>query len=120
MWVLFVLIGSAMAALGNISLKYGLTQVNTMLPHLSPNLQTIYHLASNLYIWLGLASFGMGFLCWLTGLSQVKLSNAYPVFVGAEYCLVMILSWLVLGELFTPLKIAAIVLIFVGIILIVW
>ena len=119
-WLLFVLMGATMAALANISLKHGLTQINTVLPQISPNLQSIYHLASNLYIWLALIGFGTGFLFWLVGLSQAKLSNAYPIFVGVEYSLVMILSWLILTEAFIPLKIAGIVLILIGIIIIAW
>ena len=49
---------------------------------------------------------------------NLKLGHAYPVFVGLEYCLVMFLSWLVLGDTFASLKVAGIVLILIGIVLI--
>ena len=114
-WILFVLMGATMAALANISLKHGLTQINATLPQLSLNLQSIYHLASNLYIWLAVMGFGTGFFLWSVGLSRAKLSNAYPIFVGVEYSLVMIVSWLILTEAFAPVKIAGVVLIFIGI-----
>ena len=117
-WLLFVLIGAAVAALANISLKHGLTQINAVLPRLSLDLQSIYHLVSNLYIWLGLCGLGIGFFFWLLGLSQTKLNSGYPIFVGTEYCLVMLLSWLILSESFSLAKIAAIVLILIGIIII--
>ncbi len=119
-WILFVLIGATMAALANVSLKHGLTQISTVLPQISLNVQSIYHLGSNLYIWLGLTCFGIGFFFWLVGLSRAGLSNAYPIFVGVEYSLIMILSWLILTEVFMPIKIAGIALILIGIIIIAW
>ena len=119
-WILFVLVGATMAALANMSLKHGLTQINAVLPQLSINIQSIQHLASNLFIWLGLMCFGVGFFFWLVGLSRAGLSSAYPVFVGVEYSLVMILSWLVLNEAFIPFKIAGIVLVLIGILIIAW
>ena len=117
-WILFVLMGATIAAFANISLKHGLSQINTTLPQLSLNLQSIYHLATNLYIWLAVVGFGTGFFLWSVGLSRAELSSAYPIFIGVEYSLVMILSWLILTEAFVPLKIAGIALVLIGIIII--
>jgi multidrug transporter EmrE-like cation transporter len=117
-WILFVLIGATLVALSMISLKHGLTQINAIFPQLSINLQSIYHLATNLYIWLALVGFGTGFFLWSVGLSRTELSSAYPIFIGVEYSLVMILSWLILTEAFVPLKIAGIALVLIGIIII--
>ncbi len=119
-WIVFVLMGAAMAALANISLKHGLTQISAVLPQLSLDIQSGYQLVSNLYIWLGLIGFGTGFIFWLVGLSRAGLSSAYPVFIGVEYSLVMILSWLILTEVFVPLKIAGIVVVLIGILIIAW
>lgn len=116
-WVVLVLIGAVLAALSNISLKHGLTQINALLPRIPFTFQRIPYLAGNLYIWLGLIGLGAAFLFWMMGLSRVKLNNAYPVFVGVEYSLVMFLSWLILGETLVFLKIAGAVLIFLGIIM---
>lgn len=119
MWILLVSVAATLVALANISLKHGLTQVTTSLPQASLNFHSIPYLASNLYIWLGILGLVSGFACWLTGLSRIQLSNAYPVFVGVEYTLVILLSWLILSEAFAPIKIAGIVIVFIGIMVIV-
>lgn len=118
MWLLLVSVGSILAALSNISLKYGLAQVNALLPEDPSVLQRIPYLVSNLYLWLGLVGLGTAFFFWIAGLSQVKLSHAYPIFVGLEYSLVMVLSWLILGEALVSIKLAGIGLVFLGIIII--
>jgi multidrug transporter EmrE-like cation transporter len=117
-WIFLVSAGAILAALSNISLKHGLTQVSVLVPEVYNVFQRIPYLATNLFIWLGVVGLGAAFLCWLTGLSQVKLNIAYPVLVGLEYSLVMVLSWLVLGEAFVSFKLAGIMLVLIGIVII--
>jgi multidrug transporter EmrE-like cation transporter len=117
-WLLVVAAGSVLGALSNISIKHGLIQVDALVPATSSLWQKIPYFAGNLFIWLGLVGLGTAFLLWITALSNLKLGHAYPVFVGIEYCLVMFLSWLVLGDTFASTKIAGIVLILIGVILI--
>ena len=118
MWIFFISAGAILVALSQILLKYGLTQINALVPEVSSILQRIPYWATNLYIWLGIVGFGIAFLCWLAGLSHVKLNIAYPILVGLEYSLVMLLSWLILGEAFVSLKIAGAVFVLIGIIII--
>jgi hypothetical protein len=42
-------------------------------------------LGKHLSIWLALFDLEINDLGWVAGLSQAKLSNSYPVFVGVEY-----------------------------------
>lgn len=116
-WIFLVSAGAIMAALSQISLKHGLTQINALVPEVSSIFQRIPYWATNLYIWLGIVGFGVAFFCWLAGLSHVKLNVAYPILVGLEYSLVMLLSWLILGEAFVSLKLAGAVLVLVGILI---
>ncbi len=102
-WIFLVSAG-IIAALSQVSLKHGLTQVNALVPEAYSVLQRIPYWAGNLYIWLGLVGLGTAFLCWLAGLSHVRLNIAYPVLVGLEYSLIMFLSWLILSEVFAPSK----------------
>jgi len=118
-WILLVSTAAVLVAFANVSLKYGLSQVNTLLSQASLTYQSIPYLASNLYIWLGMLGLVSGFVCWLAGMSHIQLSNAYPVFIGVEYILVMLFSWLILSEAFAPVKIAGIALVFIGIMVIV-
>jgi multidrug transporter EmrE-like cation transporter len=117
-WLVLVAAGSIMGALSNISIKHGLLQVDAMVPATATLWQKIPYFAGNLFIWLGLAGLGCAFLLWILALSNLKLGYAYPLFIGLEYCLVMLMSWLILGDTFASLKIAGIVLILIGIVLI--
>ena len=115
---LFLVSAGILVALSQISLKHGLTQVNVLIPEVYSVFQRMPYWATNLYIWLGIIGFGIAFLFWLAGLSHVKLNIAYPILVGLEYSVVMLLSWLILGEAFVSFKIAGIVLVLIGIIII--
>ena len=113
-WIFLVSAG-LLAAISNISLKHGLTQVNFLIPETLAAWQRIPYWAGNLYIWLGLMGLGTAAFCYLAGLSHTKLNIAYPILVGLEYSVVMLLSWLILGEAFVSFKIAGIVLVLLGI-----
>ncbi len=117
-WLLVVAAGSIFGALSNISIKHGLLQVDAILPAASSFGQKIPYFAGNIFIWLGLAGLATAFLLWITALSHLKLGYAYPVFVGLEYCLVMFMSWLILGDSFGSVRIAGVVLVLLGIVLI--
>jgi len=118
-WIFLVLAG-ILASLSHISLKYGLTKINILVPELYSSFQKIPYWAGNLYIWLGILCLGISLLFWLIGLSDIKLNIAYPVLVGLEYSLIMFLSWRILGEIFIPFKIVGIAFILAGIIIISW
>jgi multidrug transporter EmrE-like cation transporter len=117
-WMLLVIAGSIFGALSNLSIKHGMMQVDTLIPATASLWQKVPYFAGNIFIWLGLAGLATAFLLWITALSNLKLGYAYPIFVGLEYCLVMLLSWLVLGDSFASLKIAGVVLILIGVVLI--
>ena len=118
-WIFLVSAG-ILASLSHLSLKHGLTQVNVLVPEFYSMFQRIPYWAGNLYIWLGLLGLGLSFLFWLTGLSHIKLNIAYPVLVGLEYSLIMLLSWMILSEAFIPIKLAGVALVFAGVIIITW
>jgi multidrug transporter EmrE-like cation transporter len=70
------------------------------------------------FVWAGLLGLGATFIIWVIALSNIKLSIAYPVYIGIEYCLVILLSWLIIGDTFTIIKIGGIFLVLFGIVLI--
>jgi multidrug transporter EmrE-like cation transporter len=117
-WLLLVVGASIMGALANISIKHGLLQVDALLTTPVSLWQRIPLFASNAFIWLGLAGLGMAFLLWIIALSNLRLGHAYPIYVALEYTLVMLLSWLILGDTFAPAKIAGIAIILVGLVVI--
>ena len=113
-WVLLISAG-ILASLSHVALKHGLTQVGVLTLGSASFFQKIPQMAGNLYLWLGLIGFGIALLFWLTGLSHIKLSIAYPVLVGLEYSLVMLFAWLILGETLVTHKLVGVVFVLIGI-----
>ena len=113
-WVFLVSAG-LFASLSQVALKHGMTQVGSLTLGGASVFQRIPQMAGNLYLWLGVGGLGLSLLFWLISLSQIRLSVAYPILVGLEYSLVMILSWLILGETLATYKLAGVVFVLIGI-----
>ncbi len=70
--------------------------------------------ALNPYTIGGLALLGLGFFVFIYVLTKVNVSIAYPI-ISLAYILVAIGAHFFLGELLTPIKIAGIVIIIIGV-----
>ena len=66
---------------------------------------------------VGLGVYFLGVFFWLYALSKVDLSYAYP-FVSLSYVLVVLASWILLGEHVTPMRWCGVVAICAGVILV--
>ena len=86
-----ILISVFLGALGQVLVKYG---------------------AVNLDL-----NFSPGHLLWIKVLSKVELSYAYPM-VSLGYVLVMIFSYFLFKENITPLRIAGVLFIILGVVLV--
>jgi drug/metabolite transporter (DMT)-like permease len=65
----------------------------------------------------GLVTYGLAMLLWLTALRRVEVSQAYP-FVGLSFVLTAVLGHAVFGDTVGVQRIAGIVLVIVGIVLV--
>jgi multidrug transporter EmrE-like cation transporter len=65
-------------------------------------------------VMVGLGLYGLGTLLWLTALSRVDVSQAYP-FVGLGFVLTAILGYLFFGEPLSAQKIAGIMVVIGGV-----
>ncbi|MFH1537877.1 MAG: EamA family transporter [bacterium] len=72
---------------------------------------------TNPYVLAGLCAIGVSMFVWLHVLSRLELSFAYP-FVSISYVVILVFSWLVFHEGVTPLRVAGVVSIGLGVILI--
>jgi multidrug transporter EmrE-like cation transporter len=66
---------------------------------------------------IGLALYGFGTLLWLTALGRVELSQAYP-FVGIGFALTALAGWWIFGDQLSLQRVAGIVLVVGGIVLV--
>lgn len=114
--ILSILIPVTAAAVGQMILKVGMTQVGEL--KYSDGLANIfYRTFTNLYVLGGLAFFGVNALLWLVVLSREKLSFAYPM-VAFAYIVTILLSKFVLHEDIPLLRWGGLFVIIVGILMI--
>ncbi len=74
-------------------------------------------LATVPWLWFALACYGLSVIVWLIGLSRAPVSQAYPM-LSLNYLLMVPLAWWLLGEVPNLERVAGIVVIIVGVVLV--
>jgi drug/metabolite transporter (DMT)-like permease len=116
----FILISVVLAAVAQLTLKHGMTQVTDHghVPlDLKDPLATVRRIGSNLSVWGGLALFVLSAAVWIIVLSRASLSYAYP-FVSLTYALILLFDRFVLREAVPSVRWAGVALIVAGIVLV--
>ncbi len=78
-WLPLVLFGVALNAAAQIALKYGAGNISKMGLTLDNALPIGKTMATNGFIWLGLALYALSVVNWVIVLSRVDVSAAYPI-----------------------------------------
>lgn len=103
---------------GQLALKAGMTQVGQIGPQtISQSIAVALRVASSPLVLAGLALYALGAVAWLTVLSRVPLSFAYPL-LAVSYAFTPLLAWLVLRESVPSLRWAGIATICLGVFLV--
>ena len=68
-------------------------------------------------LWFALCAYGLSVIVWLVGLSRVPVSQAYPL-LSLGYVINIGLAWWLLGEVPNVQRVAGIVVIIVGVVLV--
>ena len=112
--IIYILVSGVLGVTGQLVLKRGLVALGS--PALRPDALPAFiaALALNPLIVGGLAVYVLGTLFWLVALSRLDLSYAYP-FASLNYVLVLLASWLVLGERPSATRLAGVALICLGV-----
>ena len=93
--VALVLFAVSTAAVGQVMLKHGMQVANSRASHSHGSL--IVSAATSGWVLLGLVVFGISAIAWLTALSRVPLSVAYP-FNALGYLVILTASIVLLHE----------------------
>lgn len=100
---------------GELFLKRGMNEIGTFdfasVPTIVPTLIRIF---TNPSIWIGFIGFMGGSVFWLSVISRVPLSLAYPI-LGLGYVVVAVESWIFLGEKFNPLLLLGAIVVGIGV-----
>lgn len=114
--MILVLSSVMLASIAQILLKVGMTRVGRVNSFASAPVMLLRAL-TNPFVLSGLMVFGISSLTWLSALSRVKLSIAYPM-VSLGYVIVVIFSWLVLKESVKPITFIGCATVIIGVFLI--
>jgi drug/metabolite transporter (DMT)-like permease len=112
------LLSVTISALGQITLKLGVsTQAVRQAMASSSSIDFFWALALNPLVVAGFALYGLGAISWVMVLTRVDVSQAYP-FVGLSILLAFALGHFLLSEPVSLMRIAGMVLIVGGVILV--
>ncbi len=103
---------------GELFLKKGMNEIGAFdfvsVSTIAPMLIKIF---TNPNIWIGFIGFGGGSIFWLSVISRVPLSLAYPM-LALSYVIVVVESWIFLGEGLNPLRVAGSLVVGLGVALV--
>jgi len=113
-----ILVSVTLAAVAQVTLKAGMNHVTDASGgQLALNGDSLRQIASQVWVWAGLAIFAVSAVLWLFALSRANLSFAYP-FAALGYVIIVVASILFLDEHVQPLTWVGVALIIGGILLI--
>jgi len=100
---------------GELFLKRGMNEIGTLdFAALDTIVPTIVKMLMNPNIWIGFIGFGFGSFFWLSVISRVPLSLAYPM-LGLMYVIIVVESWIFLGEGLHPMRVLGSIVVGIGV-----
>ena len=93
----YILVSVLAGAIGQVLLKKGMSSMGPLTLSVSKLLSVLWRIATNPYVIVGLFIYVGGTVFWLTALSRVDLSYAYP-FASLSYVVMLTASWLLFHE----------------------
>lgn len=113
----YLIVSIVCAVVGQILLKQGMREIGPVTLSLAGLPGFLLRLGTSPWVVTGMGLYLGGSLFWLTALSRIDLSLAYP-FAGLNYVLILLASHLLFGEALSPLRVAGVLLIALGVSLI--
>ncbi|MBM4274322.1 MAG: 4-amino-4-deoxy-L-arabinose transferase [Deltaproteobacteria bacterium] len=112
-----IMVDVALNVAGQLSLKYGMTQLGNFAISITTLPPVFLKAATNLHVLLGLFCYGMGFMVWLIVLAKAEVSYAYPM-ISLGYVFTAILAKVLFGEAVTLTRMAGILITCLGVFII--
>jgi drug/metabolite transporter (DMT)-like permease len=115
--ITYILISVLASIIGQLLLKVGMNRLGSITLSASQFLSVSWKMATNPYVFIGLAIYLAGTVFWLAALSRVDLSYAYP-FASISYVVMLVASWMIFDEKITLGRVIGTVVIGIGVFLI--
>jgi drug/metabolite transporter (DMT)-like permease len=110
--IVMILASVVLGIVGQVSLKKGM-----MLSGSTGLTLSLIKVIFTPYIFLGLVLYGVAMLLWLSILSRVELSYAYPL-LSLSYAFIILASWLIFKEHISLLRLMGVLFICLGVIMV--
>jgi len=115
---LFLILGAVLlGSLAQLLLKAGTNSFGPLVMNGDNWLPLGWKLATNPMIAGGILAYGISLIAWIFALSRVDVSVAYPM-VSIGYVLTAVAAWQFLGESLSPMRLAGICVIVLGVFLV--
>jgi drug/metabolite transporter (DMT)-like permease len=112
--VIYILVSVLLGAVGQILLKKGMSNMGAVTLTLNQLPATLWGMVTNLYVVFGLLIYVTGTVFWLSALSRVDLSYAYP-FASLSYVIMLAASWLLFHENITVVRLLGTLIVALGV-----
>ncbi|MBU2473000.1 MAG: hypothetical protein ABIJ83_04650 [Patescibacteria group bacterium] len=116
--LILITIVASLTIISQVFLKKGLKTIGEFKLAGLHDFGIIIKLLQNKFIVIGILIAIIGALFWLTVISKLDLTIAFPISSGIFFILLFLMSWIFLGESITFIKITGIAIILLGIYLI--
>lgn len=110
--IILILASVALGVMGQVSLKKGMLLSGSIGLTLS-----LIKVIFTPYIFLGLVLYAIAMFLWLSILSRVELSYAYPM-LSLSYVFIILASWLIFNEHLSLLRLLGVVFICLGVMMV--
>lgn len=117
MLIALILLSVTLAAVAQLTLKYGMDQVTASSGVLRLEASSLRDVVTTPAVWAGLFLFALSAFVWLAVLSRTSLSFAYP-FASLTYVLILLADRFLLDQEVPALRWAGVAFIVVGIVLV--
>ena len=115
MWLIPAML---LSTTGELFLKRGMNEIGVLdFTSLGSIIPTFTKMAFNYNLWIGFAGFIGGSVFWLSVISRVPLSLAYPM-LAVGYVVIAVESWIFLDEGFHPLRLIGSIVVGIGVALV--
>ena len=113
--ILMILGSVLLNALAQLLIRKGMLQIGSV--GVGNIVENIIPMISNLWLWGAMLSYAVSILMWMSVLSKVEVSYAYP-FLSVWYIVAAVAGYALFNENLSVTRIAGIVVICIGVILI--
>lgn len=112
--ILLIIASVSLNAFAQLFIRQGMLKIGNVSLSATELFSLIADIFTNIYLFMGMACYGISILLWMAVLSKVNVSFAYP-FLSLGYIITAVLAYYIFNEPLTAYKITGILVICAGV-----